>query len=178
MNIKKQSKLTIKQAAFVKKYTDASNKETFLKTIPSFTTAIGGSPKYCRMGGYTMQKKPHVKAAIIEALHKVKITPQFQAEKLKALMEATKPIYHEGLKIDTIEDNEVRHKALVTSLKITDAIDSLEGQLAQGGVQINIAPEMMDRFIKIAAEMRQMREAHSNQAIPLIAIKPQGEVHG
>jgi hypothetical protein len=86
-------------------------------------------------------------------------------------MEATKPIYHEGLKIDTVEDNEVRHKALVTSLKITDAIDSLEGQLQQSGVTINIAPEMMDRFIKIAAEMRQMREAHSNQAIPLIANK-------
>jgi len=168
---KKQIKLTTKQALFVKKYTDSSNKDTFLKTIPSFQAVTGKKNHYSRVGGYLMNRKPHVKAAIIEALHKVKITPQFQAEKLKALMEATKPIYHEGLKIDTVEDNEVRHKALVTSLKITDAIDSLEGQLNQQGIQINIAPEMMDRFIKIAQEMRQMREAHSNQAIPLIQAK-------
>lgn len=171
MNNKKQQKLTVKQASYVKKFTDASNPNTFLKTIGSFQAMTGKKNHYSRVGGYLMNRKPHVKAAIIEALHKVKITPQYQAEKLKALMDATKPIYHEGLKIDTVEDNEIRHKALVTSLKITDAIESLEAQVNNQGINISIAPEMAERLMKIAAEMKQMREAHSNQVIPLIPIK-------
>lgn len=171
-NKKKQTKLTPKQAVYVKKFTDASNPNTFLKTIGSFQAMTGKKNHYSRVGGYLMNRKPHVKAAIIEALHKVKITPQFQAEKLKALMDATKPIYHEGLKIDTVEDNEIRHKALVTSLKITDAIDNLESQLnSNNGIQINISPEMAERLMKIAAEMKEMREKHSQQVIPLIPIK-------
>lgn len=168
---KKQEKLTVKQAVFVKKYTDSSNPKTFLNTLQSFKAVTGKDGGYERTGGYLMQRKPHVKAAIIEALHKVKITPQFQAEKLKALMEATKPIYHEGLKIDTVEDNEVRHKALVTSLKITDAIDNLENQISSNGIQVNISPEMAERLLKIAAEMKEMRERHSQQVIPLIEVK-------
>jgi len=168
----KQNKLTVKQSVFVKAFTDSSNKETFLHTRKAFAKATGVDEytAYGRNGGYLMSRKPHVKAAIIEALHKQRITPEYQAKKLKELMEATKPIYHEGLKIDTTEDNEVRHKALVTSLKITDAIDNLESQMGQG-IQINIAPEMAERLVKIAAEMRAMREAHSNQVIPLIEVK-------
>jgi hypothetical protein len=171
---KKQDKLTVKQKLYVKNYTDASNPKTFLKTIDSFQAMTGKKNHYSRVGGYLMNRKPHVKAAIIEALHRVKITPQYQAKKLKDLMEATRPIYHEGLKVDTIEDNEIRHKALVTSLKITDAIENLESQMNQG-IQINIAPEMAERLVKIAAEMKAMREAHSNQPIPLIHVK---ESHG
>lgn len=168
---KRQNKLTSKQTIYVKKFTDASNPNTFLKTIGSFQAMTGKKNHYSRVGGYMMNRKPHVKAAIIEALHKVKITPQYQAEKLKELMDATKPIYHEGLKIDTVEDNEIRHKALVTSLKITDAIDNLENQLSNnGGISIQIAPETAERLMRIASEMRLMREKHSSQVIPLIPI--------
>lgn len=162
--------LTAKQEVFVKKYTDGSNKVTFLNQTQS-ALASGASLASAHVTGHDMAHKPHVKAAIIEALHKQKITPEFQARKLKELMDATRPIYHEGLKVDTVEDNEIRHKALVTSLKITDAIDNLESQMANKGISIQIAPEMVSRLIAIAQEMKEMRQAHSNQAIPLIEIK-------
>ena len=170
--MKKNKRLTTKQETFVRKYTDSSNPRTFLKVANSFEEATGISKKtpYGRNGGSLMKAKPEVRAAILEALHRVKITPLFQAKRLKKLMEATKPVYHEGLKIDTIDDNETQHKALVTSLKITDALENLEKQLdAKGaGLSIHMSPELAERFVKLAAEMKMMREAHTNQPIPTI----------
>lgn len=173
-----QDKLTVKQEAFVKKYTDSSNRETFLKVRNSFCATTGKDPKsaYGNVGGYMMMKKPHVKAAIIEALHKVKITPEYQAKKLKELMESNNAVWHEGVRVGTEPDNRTRHQALVTSLKITDALNDLEDSMNPGGMQINIGPELAERLIKIAAEMRQMREQHSSQVIPLIPIKDTSNV--
>ena len=172
---KKMNGLTTKQELFVKKFTDAGNPKTYLKVANSFEEATGISKKtqYGRNGGSLLKAKPSVKAAILEALHKQKINPTFQAKKLKKLMDATKNVYHEGLVIDTIDDNEMQHKALVTSLKITDALDSLEKNLdkAGAGMSIHIAPELAERLVRIAGEMKMMREAHSQQAIPMIEVK-------
>lgn len=166
----RSNKLTVKQEAFVRKYTDRGNKETYLKQGASFR-AVTGTPYetvYGKTGGYEMMRKPHVKAAIIEALHRQKITPEYQAKKMKELMESTRKVYHEGIAIDEVPDNEVRHKALVTSLKVTEAIDKLES--ATNGVEVKIAPELAERLVRIAAEMRAMREEHSGRVIPLIPI--------
>lgn len=165
---RKDRRLTEKQSVFVAKFTDPKNKKTFLNKRGTML-AMGATPMSAGNSGCLMADKPHVRAAIIEALHNVKITPKYQAKKLKELMEASKPIYHEGLKIDEIPDNEVRHKALVTSLKITDALDNLEG--ATNNININISPEMCDRLIRISEEMKRMREIHSSQVIPLIKQK-------
>jgi hypothetical protein len=60
---------------------------------------------------------------------------------------------------------------LVTSLKITDAIDNIEGQLKGGGINVHISPELAERLLRVAGEMKAMREAHSGQVIPLIEVK-------
>ncbi len=168
-------RLTTKQEVFVKKYTDSSNPKTFLKVGKSFQAATGadGKTAYGRNGGSLLKAKPEVRAAILEALHKVKITPDFQAKKLRKLMDATKPIYHEGLKIAVEDDNEMQHKALVTSLKITDALENLEKQLDKRGegLSIHMSPELAERFVRLAAEMKMMRDKHMNQPIPTIEAK-------
>jgi len=164
-------KLTDTQRLFVKNYTNVRDKDTFLKEGASYR-AIGYSQLSSRSASsnaYIMKSKPHVKAAILKALQGVKITPEYQAKKLKELMESTKAIYHEGIKLEDAPDNEVRHKALVTSFRITEAIETLENSV--NNVNISISPEFAERLVKIAAEMRAMREAHSGQVIPIIPIK-------
>jgi phage terminase small subunit len=159
--------LTPKQALFVKHYTNPKCKATFLNKTGAMKAVGVHTEGYAGVGGYTMSKKPQVKAAILEQLHLIKVTPQYQARKLKELMEANRGVYNNGLKVGTEPDNEVRHKALVTSLKITDALDSIESQV--NNLNINISPELADRLLTIAREMRQMRESHSGQVIPLIS---------
>lgn len=162
----KDNALTHKQRLFVDKFTDPKARKTFLNQTQTMLAMGSKTVKSAGVGGYMMAKKPHVKAAIIEALHKIKITPMYQAKKLKELMESNVSIYHEGVKIDTVPDNKTRHSALVTSLKITDAIENLE-KVTQG-ISINISPEMCQRLIGLAQEMKAMREKHSKQVIPLV----------
>lgn len=173
----KTDKLTIKQERFVRRYTNSADKDTFLKVGASFEAATGVDrhSNYGKCGGYMMKRKAHVRAAIMEALEKVQITPMYQARRLQRLMEAKRGVWHNGMRVGEEEDNEVQHKALVTSLKLTDAIDNLENQLKQNdGINLSISPEMAERLMKIAAEMKAMREAHSAQVIPLIETSKDG----
>ena len=73
-------------AIFVENYTNPGNKRTFLKKKAS-ALAAGATEVSASMSACVMSKKPQVKAAIIEALKKVHITPEYQAKRLKKLME-------------------------------------------------------------------------------------------
>lgn len=169
--------LTDRQKLFVQEYTNSTNPKTFLRKRASAIAAGIKATGSAAVTACAMTKKPHVKAAIIEALRKVKISPEYQAKRLKRLMEWTRPYYHDGLKIADIEDGEIQHKALVTSLKITEALDNLEKSLDEKGqgLSVHIAPELAERLVRIASEMKMMREAHSTEKMPLIELKSKGE---
>lgn len=150
-------RLNYKQKEFVARYIDPKSK-TRLKAKESYMEVYkDSSAEAARVSAFRALEKPHIRREIDYWLEQAGLTPEYQTRALKQLINATKPVYHNGLKIETLPDNEIRHKALVTALRLSELLDSKINVNSQT-LNVTLSPEQAERMLVIARELKELRD--------------------
>ena len=152
--MKTNKPLTLKEKKFVKMYVSTFNgTEAYQVTHPKANrdTSRAEAPR--------VLASPSVQSAIIEELEAVGLNNEYIATKHKDLLNAQKPVYFDGIKIDETPDHNVQLETLKHVAKLKGLVGNDSGNITNNTLNLFTDQITPDKLKDLTEKVRILRQS-------------------